>query len=154
VLYLTRNSSFEFSALVDRVFIMVVAGPSMTSLTNYYSNKMGLDVGDATPYAISVVSQAQNLPAGTTYPLAIARVAKHFLVELDEYPENTRPRPIIDGYLPPGTSMVTFEVEDLDAFDVIWRATPRTLDNLPYRGRRTAVTVGPTGEWIELIEAN
>ena len=151
VLYLTRNVDFAFSAFVDRVFIMVLSGPSMMNLSNYYSNKMGIGVGDATPYAISVVSRAQNLPATTTYPLAIATVSKKFLIELDEYPAGTGPRPITDGYLPPGTSMVTFEVEDLDAFDVTWQATPRTLDGLPYLGRRTAVTVGPAGEWIELI---
>jgi hypothetical protein len=154
VLYLTRNVDFEFSAFVDRVFIMVLAGPSMGELNEYYSNSMGLAVGDATPFKISVVSNAQSLPADTTYPLAIATVSKQFLIELDEYPASIGPRPVTDGYLPPGTSMVTFEVEDLDAFDVAWRATPKALGGLPYAGRRTAVTVGPAGEWIELIEAD
>ncbi len=153
VLYLTRNLKFEFDAFVDRVFIMVVAGPSMTSLSDYYSTRMGLDVGAATPFPISVVSRAQNLAADTTYPLAIATISQRFLIELDEYPPAIGSRPVSDGFLPPGTSMVTFEVENLDAFDVDWRATPATLDGLPYNGRRTAVTVGPAGEWLELIEA-
>jgi len=154
ILYLTRHSGFTYNAFVDRVFIMVMAGPSMANLTDYYSSKMGLGVGDPKPFAISVISRAQNLPADTTYPLAIATVSKRFLVELDEYPASSGPRPVTDGYLPPGTSMVTFEVEDLDAFNVAWRATPRKLDGLTYRGRRTAVTVGPSGEWIELLEAD
>ncbi len=152
VLYLTRNIDFEFSAFVDRVFIMVLAGPSMAELHEFYSNTTGLAVGDAMPFNIRALSRAQNLPADTTYPLAVATVSKRFLIELDEYPASIGPRPITDGYLPPGTSMVTFEVEDLDAFDVTWRAAPRTLEGLPYEGRRTAVTVGPAGEWIELIE--
>jgi len=152
VLYLTRNIDFEFSAFVDRVFIMVLAGPSMAKLNEFYSNTTGLAVGDAMPFNIRALSRAQNLPADTTYPLAVATVSKRFLIELDEYPASIGPRPITDGYLPPGTSMVTFEVEDLDAFDVTWRAAPRTLEGLPYEGRRTAVTVGPAGEWIELIE--
>jgi len=154
VLYLTRNLKFEFDAFVDHVFIMVVAGPSMKSLSDYYSIRMGLGVSDATPFPISVVSRAQNLAADTTYPLAIATISNKFLLELDEYPPAISPRPITDGFLPPGTSMVTFEVENLDAFDVDWRAMPTTLDGLPYDGRRTAVTVGPAGEWIELIETN
>lgn len=154
VLYLTRNLKFDSSAFVDRVFIMVVAGPSMTGLADYYSKQMGIDVGDATPFPIGVVSRAQNLPADTTYPLAIATVSQKFLIELDEYPAGAGARPVTDGYLPPGVSMVTFEVEDLGAFDVVWRATPRTLAGLPYQGRRTAVTIGPAGEWIELIEAD
>ena len=154
VLYLTRNLDFDFSAFVDRTFIVVLAGPSMASLDDYYSNKMGLGVGAAMQFPISVVSRAQNSPSDTTYPLAIAAVSQQFLIELDEYPSGIGARPIAEGFLPPGMSMVTFEVEDLDAFDVVWQATPATLNGLPYDGRRTAVTIGPAGEWIELIEAD
>jgi len=154
VLYLTRNLDFEFSTFVDRVFIMVLGGPSMAALNEYYTNMAGLKVGEATPFKISVVSRAQNMPPDTAYPLAIAAVSKRFLIELDEYPASIGPRAVSEGYLPPGTSMVTFEVEDLDTFDVAWRAMPQTLDGLPYNGRRTAVTVGPAGEWIELIETD
>jgi hypothetical protein len=154
VLYLTRNNDYTFNAFVDRVFIMVLAGSSMTNLNDYYSNKMDLGVGAAMQFPITVLSRAQNLSPDTTYPLAIATVSQQFLIELDEYPATAGPRPVTDGFLPPGTAMVTFEVEDLDAFDVDWRATPRKLDGLPYNGRRTAVTIGPAGEWIELIEAD
>ena len=154
VLYLTRNLDFDINTFVDRVFIMVLAGPSMTGLSEFYANKMGLPVGDATPFKIGVISRAQNQPADTTYPLAIATVAKKFLIELDEYPAAIEARPIEDGFLPAGTSMVSFEVADLDAFDIAWRATPKILRERPYDGRRTAVTVGPAGEWIELIETD
>ncbi|MAF84759.1 MAG: hypothetical protein QGH93_10670 [Gammaproteobacteria bacterium] len=154
VLYLTNNQNFEFSAIVDRVFISVLSGPSMTELADYYSNKLGLRVSEATPFKITVVANMQKMPADTTYPLAVATISERFLIELDEYPPSTSARPVTNGYLPPGTSMVTFEVEDLDALDVNWRAAPKTLDGLPYGGRRTAVTVGPAGEWIELIETN
>ncbi len=126
----------------------------MQELADYYSNALGLKVSDATPFKISVISNMQNMPADTTYPLAIAAISERFLIELDEYPPSTSARPVTNGYLPPGTSMVSFEVEDLDAFNVDWRAAPKTLDGLPYNDRRTAVTVGPAGEWIELIEMN
>ena len=33
-----------------------------------------------------------------------------------------------------------------------WLAEPRTLPQAPYHGRRTAVCIGPAGEWIELVE--
>jgi hypothetical protein len=154
VLYLTRNNNFAINTFVDRVFIMVVAGPSMNELDDYYAQKTGLVVGDATPFPISVVSRAQGLPPDTTYPLAIATVSQEFLIELDEYPEGIEARPVEDGFLPAGTSMVSFEVADLDEFDIAWRAAPKILSELPYNGRRTAVTVGPAGEWIELIETD
>jgi hypothetical protein len=154
VLYLTRNNKFSINTFVDRVFIMVVAGPSMTELDNYYAQKTGLVVGNATPFPISVVSRAQGLPPDTTYPLAIATVSQEFLIELDEYPASIKARPKEEGFLPAGTSMVSFEVADLDAFNIAWRAAPKILHERPYDGRRTAVTVGPAGEWLELIETN
>ena len=154
VLYLTRNPNFAFSAFVDRVFIVVLGGTSMARLEKFYANRAGLAVGNAMPFRIGVVSRAQGRPPDTTYPLAIATVSKRFLIELDEFPAGIEPRPVTDGYLPPGISMVTFEVESLDSFDVDWRAAPGPLDGLPYDGHRTAVTVGPASEWIELIETD
>jgi catechol 2,3-dioxygenase-like lactoylglutathione lyase family enzyme len=152
VLYLTRNARFETISYVDRVFIMVVGGPSMTHLSQFYRKGLGLDVGDAAPFRIGVLSRAQGMAAETTYPLAIATISNEFLIELDEYPDAIRPRPVPDGELPPGVAMVAFEVSDLDAFDLPWRAEPKTIKAFPYDGRRIAVTVGPAGEWIELIE--
>lgn len=154
VLYLTRNGDFATDTFVDRVFIMVLGGTSMDALAAFYGSRLGLEVGEPTPFAISVLSNAQGRPADTTYPLAIATVSKEFLIELDEYPGDTPDRPVTPGHLPPGTSMVTFEVDgDLDDIDVEWRAEPRELDAFPYAGRDVGVTVGPAGEWIELVES-
>ncbi len=152
LLYLTRNHRFTINTPVDRIFIMVLAGPSMAALDAWYTNRLGLDVGDPLPYPITMVSRALGQPMNTTYPLAIATVSPRFLIELDEYPPLVGARPVTDGFLPPGTAMVTFTVDDLAALDLDWRAPPRTLADLPYAGQRTAVTVGPAGEWIEFIE--
>lgn len=154
LLYLTRNNRFAINTPIDRVFIMVLAGPSMAALDTWYTNRLGLDVDDPTPYPITMVSRTLGLPMDTTYPLAIATVSSRFLIEFDEYPPIAGPRPVTDGFLPPGTSMVTFAVDDLAALDLTWRAAPQSLGDLPYDGRRAAVTVGPAGEWIELIETN
>lgn len=152
VLYLTRNLDFEFSGYVDRVFIMVVGGPSMDAFGEFYGGKLGLNVGDATPFEITVISNAQGLPMDTTYPLAVARLSNRFLIELDEYPATAGSRSVAEGGLPPGLAMVSFEVDDLDSLNVEMRADPGKISARPYGGRRTAVTVGPAGEWLELIE--
>lgn len=154
ILYLTWNADFEIETFVDRVFIMVLGGPSMQSMSAFYRDKLGLVVGEATPFSISVISNAQGLPPETTYPLAIATVSKEFLIELDEYPAGISNRTVKPGLLPPGTSMVTFEVDaDLDDLAVEWRVKPREIDGFPYDGRDVGVTVGAAGEWIELVEA-
>ena len=86
------------------------------------------------------------------YPLAIATLSKDFLLEFDGYPPEARARPITPGHLPPGTAMVSFEVDDIDGLDVEWRTAPQAIAAFPYNGRKAGVTVGAAGEWIELIE--
>ncbi len=152
VLYLTRNNNFEIRSAVDRVFIMVVGGPSMAAFRDYYGERMGLSVGEPMPFRISVLATALELPEATTFPLAVATISSQFLLELDEYPDVATPRPRLPGQLPPGIAMVSFAVDDLGQFEVDWRASPAVLSASPYAGRRVAVTVGPAGEWLELIE--
>jgi len=152
LLYLTRNGNFETHSAVDRVFIMVVGGPSMAAFRDFYGERLALPVGEAVPFRIGVLAEALALPADTRFPLAIATISSRYLLELDEYPDAARPRPRLPGQLPPGIAMVSFAVADLDDFDVDWRASPAVLAEPPYAGRRSAVTVGPAGEWLELIE--
>ena len=152
ILYLTRNGNFATQTFVDRVFIMVVGGPSMDDFRDFYGSKLGLNVGDATPFSISVISRAQGLPSDTTFPLAVAQVSADFMLEFDEYPATAKVRPVAPGDLPPGTAMVSFYVDALDNFDLSWHAKPQAVNGIPYDGRRAGVTTGPAGEWIELIE--
>jgi hypothetical protein len=88
----------------------------------------------------------------TTYPLAVAPLPKDFLVELDQYPSAAVPRPVRAGAMPAGLAMLSFGVDDLDSFDLAWRAPPARIAEFPYSGQEAAVTVGPAGEWVELVE--
>lgn len=137
---------------VDRVFIMVVGGPSMAALQTFYRDALGLPVEKASAWQIGVLSQALGLPVETTYPLAVAPMQKDFLVELDEYPPPAKPRPVQTGSLPPGVAMVSFGVTDLDEFHLAWRAPPARVAEFPYNGQEAGVVVGPAGEWVELVE--
>jgi len=137
---------------VDRVFIMVVGGPSMEALQDFYGKRLGLALGKVSEWSITVLSLALGLPVETTYPLSVASMAKDFLVELDEYPAPAAPRPVRAGSLPAGPAMVSFGVEDLDDYRLKWRAPPARIAEFPYNGQEAAVTVGPAGEWVELVE--
>jgi hypothetical protein len=159
MIYLTRiipdGSGYNLGSAksyVDRVFIMVVGGPSMEDLQEYYRETFDMPVTEASDWTIGVISRLNDLPEDTLYPLAIAEFDKDFLIELDEYPETIVPREIADGHLPPSTSVVSFFVDSLDAIDVIWREEPTTIEAFPYNGRKVGVTVGVAGEWIELVE--
>ena len=49
--------------------------------------------------------------------------------------------------------MVSIGVDRLEDLKVEWRAPPTRIAEFPYNGRRTAVTTGSAGEWLEFIEA-
>lgn len=159
LLYFTRviPSAFKIpmtpaSSPVDRVFIMVVGGPSMTAMQDWYRSALGLKPGPASAWQINTLSQALKLPPETRYQLSIAPMPRDFEIELDEYPAVSKPRPVRDGSLPPGIAMVSIGVDRLDELRVDWRAPPARIAEFPYNGRNTAVTVGPAGEWLEFIE--
>lgn len=175
MIYLTRiipdGSGYNLGSAksyVDRVFIMVVGGPSMEDLQNYYRDTFDMPVSEASDWTIGVISRLNNLPEDTVYPLAIAEFEKDFLIELDEYPTDSCqffffslikfckdaivPREIAEGHLPPSTSVVSFYVDSMDEIDVNWREEPTSIDAFPYNGRKVGVTVGVAGEWIELVE--
>ncbi len=159
VLYLTRiipgGSGFDLGyarSPVDRVFIAVVGGPSIDALRAWYGGVLGLPLSDNFEWRIDVLARAHSLPVDTLFKLAVAIMPKNFLVEIDGYPATARPRPRAPGSLPGGMAMVSFTTGSLDRQGLRWRAPPRVVAAFPYRGRRVAVTEGPAGEWLELLE--
>ncbi|MBT8421522.1 MAG: hypothetical protein HKN56_04595 [Gammaproteobacteria bacterium] len=151
-LYFTRNNDFVTDTDIDRVFIMVLGGPSLDALSDYYEQTLGLGLSDPLQLPVPFMAAAQCVPADHLYSLRVAILSPEFLFELDEYPATTTPRPVKPGHLPPGTAMVGVTTTDLDALDVSWRATPAVIEAFPYNGRRVGVTQGPAGEWLEIIE--
>lgn len=138
---------------VDRVFNVVLGGPDLEALRNFYGNTLGLRVSSPIPFAMTLAAQATNASPDTLFPICVAPVrARHCILELDEYPDNTLPRPRGGGELPGGMSMVSFNVPRIDNFPVPLRAEPAQINAAPYNGRRTGVVEGPAGEWLELIE--
>jgi len=159
MVYLTRiipeGSGFNLGgaeSYVDRVFIMVVGGPSMEELQIFYRDKLKMPVTKASDWSIGVISTLNNLPEDTVYPLSLATFEKDFAIELDEYPSAMVPRELAKDHLPPSTAAVSFLVNSLDDAEVEWREEPTSVKAFPYNGRRVGVTIGPAGEWVELIE--
>jgi len=136
---------------VDRVFIVILGGPSCAAIAEFYGRHFGVADAPVVPSVISVLSNAHGLPAEMKHDLAALTLQGQSFIEADRMPEGTLPRLARDGELPPAISMVSFGVAQLpDGLD--WLAAPSTLPQAPYYGRRAAVCVGAAGEWIELIE--
>jgi len=140
-------------SFVDRVFNVVLGGPSLEELRVFYAEQMGLRVGEPLQFTMTLAAQACEAPPDTLFPICVAPLrARHSILELDEYPENSSPRPRAAQQLPGGMSMVSFRTGALDNVAVPLRAPAAAIAGLPYDGRRVAVAEGPAGEWLELIE--
>jgi hypothetical protein len=150
----SRSTLLTPRADVDRPFIMVVAGPDARVLTDFYVQQLGTTEAFFMQSPVNVISRAQGLPPDHLFPLALVRLrAFSNSIEIDGYPPGTGPRPVAEGELPPGVSITSFTVPDLDALDPATFITPPVRPGgVAYGDNRVATIVGPAGELIELVE--
>ncbi|MEY3137174.1 MAG: hypothetical protein RL580_906 [Pseudomonadota bacterium] len=160
VLYLTAETGDRSRSLlplpngeVGRIFIMVVAGPDIEALLDFYTTPFGLTRNKPRSVPVGVVIRAQSLAPGTGLPLTTTRLAQHGnLIEFDGYSPNAGPRPMPEGDLPLGIVSTSFAVRKLDELKLNSLAPPKRLPGLAYGGNHAASVRGPAGEWVELIE--
>ncbi len=155
VVYLTGNigdraasNHPEPKTLIDRIFIMVLAGSDRPALKQFYIDRFKLgDQGDLA-FPVGVLSDAQNLPADHIYDLSVLVTSERGnKLELDQYEPQFGARPVTTGQLPPGIAMTTFEADSLDGLDVEFISPPGPL----YDGYVAATFIGPAGERTELV---
>jgi len=141
---------------IDRPFIMVLAGSDARQLTDFYVSAFGAEEAFYIETPINILSEAQGTQADHLYPMSFLRLAQFSnSIEIDGYPSTSGPRPTTNGQLPPGVSITTFSVSDLDDIDQsLFLSKPVRLNSIAYRGNRSVTIVGPAGELIELIEEN
>jgi catechol 2,3-dioxygenase-like lactoylglutathione lyase family enzyme len=161
VLYLTcetgaRDKSLlpDPGAFVGRIFILVVSGPDVSTIQEFYTSRFALTAGPPSEIAIELIARAQGLPADHRYPLRfMALKERGNFLEIDGYPEITGPRPrSAGGLLPPGNALASFSVNALDELDIEFISRPIQETSMAYGGHRSATFIGPAGEVVELIE--
>lgn len=140
---------------VDRPFIVTVGGTSSAAMHHFYGGRLGQRILDTMPFINPILAAGCGVPHHTIIPTSLARIpGRSFLLEMDELPAGVAPRNRPPGQLPGGMAMVSFRVESLDALPVPTRAPLQSLAGSGYKGERVVVIEGPTGEWLELIEAS
>ena len=155
VLYFTAETGDRSNSLlprpgafIGRIFIMVVAGPDVNDLQNWYADTFNMARGTINNSPVDLINEAQGLPLGTERPLTILSMSEHGnILELDGYGENTGPRPHNEGQLPPGIAITSVMVESIDDLDIETITPP-----ISFGGGRIATVIGPAGELLELIE--
>jgi hypothetical protein len=137
---------------VDRVFIVILGGPSVQELIDFYAREFGVARPPVMPVVISVLSAAHGMPLTTRHDLAALALREQCYIEADAMPQPTRPRGGAEGELPPAIGIVSFAVDALPLQLAQAGAGPAALPNPPYSGRPALLCRGPAGEIIEFIE--
>ncbi len=122
---------------VDRTFIVILGGPSMSELQDFYHQTFGVPKAPVVESRVTMLSRALGVSIETLYPIAAMALAGESLIEADEMPPQVGPRPVQVGFLPPGIALTGF---DCDAIP----------DGASELGDGIHVMQGPTGELIEL----
>jgi len=141
----------EAKHFIDRVFIVILGGPSVQDVNAFYATHFGVAEAAVVPCVISVLSNAHGIPPDTRHDLAALPLQGQSYIEVDRMPEGTLPREARQGELPPAISMVSFGVTQLPT-SIDWIAPPRALPQAPYHGRKAGLCRGVAGELIEVIE--
>lgn len=146
------------SGFVGRPFIVVAAGSDFDPMLRWYVDHFKLRERPVRKSKVGVLQQAQNLSADHAFWLSAIGMAQHGnLIELDEYPTGADyiagVRPRLDGHLPPGNAIVSFEVASLSQFIDLADGVAMVSEGDCYGGRRSLVMTGPASELIELIES-
>lgn len=133
---------------VDRVFIVILGGASMTALQDFYNAKFGVPRAAAVESRVKGMSAAFGNSPEHRYPIAALPLNGRCLIEVDEMPAAAKPRPVDDGNLPAGIAMVSY-IGDL----------PRSASTVqvaagaaPYAANASvSMIIGSAGELIEVI---
>ncbi|MFN8534573.1 MAG: hypothetical protein U0556_13630 [Dehalococcoidia bacterium] len=146
-------------ATVGAVFIAVLAVPDYEAAKAFYVDVLGYNAYINGTAALSAAGREMGLPVGTIFQMGALRPMGETRIELDGYPAGAGSvRTRRPGELPPGFSLASLSVVDLDeavarshvrGFRVLGPAVP--IDGSPYDGRRSATVVGGAGELVELI---
>lgn len=123
---------------VDRTFIVILGGPNMDSLQDFYHETFGVPKAPVVESRVTMLSKALEVSIETLYPIAALGLDGESLIEVDEMPAQVGPRKRLDGWLPPGIAIVGFDCD----------AAPSGATEI---GNGVSVMTGVTGELIELF---
>ncbi len=138
---------------VGRAFIAVLGASDHAASMAFYQRQCRR-LYDRGQFPIRVLAHAYGLdPESAKFNMASAVMKEPFRIEIDDYPDAAAPRPMSDGDIPPGMSIVTVRVDSIENCGLELRAQVSAAPELlPYGGGRVGLAVGPSGEWLELVE--
>ncbi|MFT2092755.1 VOC family protein [Paraglaciecola sp. 2405UD69-4] len=139
---------------VDQLFIVVLAALNRGAAVLEYEHSLALDQAATHHLRYSLINRAFNLDMDTKQSITMMQKGRSPFAQIDQYPPNAVVRPCHDGWLPPGNSMVSVLVDNIDELPIETKiiATPAAPQGTIYQGRKTALIRGAVSECIELIQ--
>ncbi|MEJ2139205.1 MAG: hypothetical protein P8Y61_07125 [Gammaproteobacteria bacterium] len=125
---------------IDRTFIVILGGRSMSELQNFYHQTFGVPKAPVVESRVTMLSKALDVSIETLYPIAAMALEGESLIEADEMPEQVGPRRAEPGFLPPGIALTGFNCT----------AIPSGAQPIAGEDGRFVMR-GPAGELIELF---
>lgn len=140
-------------SLIDKLFILVLACPDMRATADWFARTLNLSTTPPMAIRYSMISQAFALPITDLHEIVTAKWDGDVFLEFDQYPAGTVVRPAHPGALPPGVSICTLTIPDIDAIEAEWLSAPQVRSGAVYGCRRVGVLKTPEGALLEIVEA-
>ena len=145
-------------ALIDRLFILVMACSDMKASLNWLVDHVDFAIGrDHLEIVYTMLANAFDLPLEDPHVISTMIHGKDVFLELDQMPPQATARPHYDGELPQGVALGTFIHPDFDALDArlgdTWITAPVVHDSVVYGGKRAATVRALDGTLVEMVEA-
>ncbi len=150
----------QASTFVDQFFIAVLACRDIEAVQDWYRDTFGIlplaltrsHPGDRDYLDDAFGFGKRGTDESLTFATTTVPLADGCHVELDTFPPEAHEPRAAPGHLPPGSALMSAEVDSLDLVGATFLSSPVQLDAPPYDGRRAATLRGAAGELLELIE--
>jgi hypothetical protein len=93
---------------VDRVFIVIVGGPSLDELLDFYCSVFGVPLPQRMESRVKAMSEAFGLSPEHRYQIAALALRGSCYIEADQMPPEARAPGTPEHQLPPGIAVVSF----------------------------------------------
>jgi hypothetical protein len=160
ILYLTQiNSQLPHFVLptskhlVGQMFIVISCVPDVDEAYRRYGQQFGAIYKDPFHAEVPFMADYHGLPHTHSYYVGCMECVPESYIEIDEMPATVVARPRVDGHLPSGIALVSFEVPSLEPFKARARGPVSRGRGAVYGDAESLTLEGPYGEWIEVISS-
>jgi catechol 2,3-dioxygenase-like lactoylglutathione lyase family enzyme len=136
---------------VGRVFIMVLGVRDYQAARREFDQHFGSEMTDPIPFSSPRLSGPLNLPDDHIFQLGLVRLPGKFSLEIDELGDFAKTRPVNDGDLPPGISIVSFSIKSFDQVAATFGQNAYQA-GAPFGTQRAILVRGPGDALFELVE--